>query len=240
MNKLKEIIRYECTTSFKAIWIFYAIQYAFIGLITVIIGVSMGSFQKVGTNALEVNSAIFACVMGGMGFHEDFRMLIQNGFTRKYIFIATFSLFAFMAGILALVDTVVGNSLHYVLPGYSSMYGSIYGYGRLLTNWMWLFIFYLLMCSIFYTALLVINKLGKLRSLYLGVGMTGAALLVTAFFRFVLPSETAGRIGRIAAEAMGFSGGGAVNRVTPLLTLLLLAGIFGAVSYAVIRRTELA
>ena len=69
--------------------------------------------------------------------------------------------------------------------------------------------------------------------------MTGAALLVTAFFRFVLPSETAGRIGRIAIEAMGFSGSGAVNRVTPLLTLLLLAGIFGAVSYAMIRRTEL-
>lgn len=28
MNKLKSIIQYECMTSFKYIWIFYAIQYA--------------------------------------------------------------------------------------------------------------------------------------------------------------------------------------------------------------------
>ena len=53
---------------FKAIWIFYAIQYAFIGLIMVIIGVSMGSFQEVGTNALEVNSVIIRVCYGRNGF----------------------------------------------------------------------------------------------------------------------------------------------------------------------------
>ena len=39
MNKLKSIIQYECMTSFKYIWIFYAIQYAIVGLITLIIGI---------------------------------------------------------------------------------------------------------------------------------------------------------------------------------------------------------
>lgn len=53
MNKLKSIIQYECMTSFKYIWIFYAIQYAIVGLITLIIGIVSGSFENVGTNCLE-------------------------------------------------------------------------------------------------------------------------------------------------------------------------------------------
>ena len=30
MKKLKAVVQYECMTSFKYIWVFYAIQYAFV------------------------------------------------------------------------------------------------------------------------------------------------------------------------------------------------------------------
>ena len=50
MKNLKSIIQYECMTSFKYIWIFYAIQYAIVGLITITIGLIMGTFEDVGTN----------------------------------------------------------------------------------------------------------------------------------------------------------------------------------------------
>lgn len=113
MNKLKSIIQYECMTSFKYIWIFYAIQYAIVGLITLIIGIVSGSFENVGTNCLEINTLFFVSILGALGFKEDFKTLIQNGFTRKYIFIAALSLFSFMSGIMAFIDTVVGNFLHY-------------------------------------------------------------------------------------------------------------------------------
>ena len=93
MKKLKSIIRYECMTSFKYIWIFYAIQYAAVSLITLIIGISTGSFEEVGTNSLEVNTLVYVGILGVLGFKEDFKMLIQNGFTRKYIYTATFSMF---------------------------------------------------------------------------------------------------------------------------------------------------
>ena len=95
MNKLKSIIQYECMTSFKYIWIFYAIQYAIVGLITLIIGIVSGSFENVGTNCLEINTLFFVSILGALGFKEDFKTLIQNGFTRKYIFIAALSLFIF-------------------------------------------------------------------------------------------------------------------------------------------------
>ena len=87
MKTLKSIIQYECMTSFKYIWIFYAIQYAIVGLITITIGLVMGTFEDVGTNCLELNTLVYISILGVLGFKEDFKMLIQNGFTRKYIYI---------------------------------------------------------------------------------------------------------------------------------------------------------
>lgn len=86
MKTLKSIIQYECMTSFKYIWIFYAIQYAIVGLITITIGLVMGTFEDVGTNCLELNTLVYISILGVLGFKEDFKMLIQNGFTRKYIY----------------------------------------------------------------------------------------------------------------------------------------------------------
>ena len=48
-----------------------------------------GSFENVGTNCLEINTLFFVSILGALGFKEDFKTLIQNGFTRKYIFKAS-------------------------------------------------------------------------------------------------------------------------------------------------------
>lgn len=159
MNKLKSIIQYECMTSFKYIWIFYAIQYAIVGLITLIIGIVSGSFENVGTNCLEINTLFFVSILGALGFKEDFKTLIQNGFTRKYIFIAALSLFSFMSGIMAFIDTVVGNFLHYFNKDYTSLYSGIYGYDNIVMNWLWLFLVYVMFCCLLYLTILIINKM---------------------------------------------------------------------------------
>ena len=86
MNKLKSIIQYECMTSFKYIWIFYAIQYAIVGLITLIIGIVSGSFENVGTNCLEINTLFFVSILGALGFKEDFKTLIHRFEYNFYIF----------------------------------------------------------------------------------------------------------------------------------------------------------
>ena len=78
MNKLKSIIQYECMTSFKYIWIFYVIQYAIVGLITLIIGIVSGSFENVGTNCLEINTLPFVSILGALGFKEDLKHLYKT------------------------------------------------------------------------------------------------------------------------------------------------------------------
>lgn len=239
MKKLKAAIQYECMTSFKYIWYFYAIQYAIVLLISLIVAIGTGSFDNIGSNCLEINSLIFVGILGALGYREDFRMLIQNGLTRKYIFIATVSLYLFISGIMALVDTIMGNVLHAIRPDYFSLYGALYGYHNVLINWLWLFLVYMAVCFLLYLMILIINRIGKTASVCLGIALGGCVLLVFALFRFVLPDRTVAAIAEFARNAMGFMGDGTVYHAFPVLTLLLLGGILGIGSFAIIRRTEL-
>lgn len=239
MKNLKSVIQYECVTSFKYIWVFYAIQYAIITLITLIVGISLGTFEKVGTNILEMNTMIYVGILGVLGFKEDFKMLIQNGFTRKYIFAATLAMFCFISGTMALVDTVVGNVIHHINNSYFSLYGGLYGYDNKFMNWLWLFLVYVMICSLLYFGVLVVNKIGKTAAIYLGIILGGVVLLIAALFRFVFSAEVSGKVVEFLVKIMGFMAGGTINHFAPVLTLLLIAAVLVTGSYGIIRHTEL-
>ena len=102
----KTVIQYECMTSFKYIWIFYAIQYAIVGLITLVIGIVSGSFENVGTNCLEINTLFFVSILGALGYCERSDIAFplndviatDNAVTiaiLKYLFIKILNLFDF-------------------------------------------------------------------------------------------------------------------------------------------------
>lgn len=239
MKKLKSIIRYECTTSLKYLLLFYPIQYGIIALISLIIGISIGSLEDVGTNAIEMNSIIYVGVLGVLGLKQDFKMLIQNGFTRKYIFIATLSMFCFISGTMAVIDTAVGSLLHHFNNNYSSLYGGLYGYENIFMNFVWLFLVYVLVCSLLYLVMLIVNKVGKNVSIYLGCFLGGIVLLVIALFRYVFSTEAATNVLAFLTKAMGFMADGTINYLFPALAFLLFIAVLGSGSYAVIRRTEL-
>lgn len=239
MNKIKAAVLYECSTSFKALCIFYLLQYGIVMLITLSLGIVLGDFENVGTNGLEMNTIIFVGIFGVLGFKEDFKMLIQNGFTRKYIFFATMSLFVFMSGTMALIDTLVGQFLHEITKEYQSIFGSIYGYENLFANWIWLFFLYLLILSLFYLSVLVINKVGNTAAIYLSIVLGGVILLLVALFRFVLSDKTVSNILELCSKLMGFMADGTVNFLFPALTLFVLGGILGVGAYVLLGRTEL-
>lgn len=240
MKKLGTVIRYECITSFKYIWIFYLAVFAAVSLISALVYVSTGNMEKVGTNCLEMNSIIYVGILGVLGFKEDFKMLIQNGFTRKYIFLGTVSLFAFVSGIMALVDTIAGNVMHTFISNYNSLFGSLYGYEHsVLLNWLWLFLIYMFICSFFYLVILAINKIGKKSSIYAGVFLGATFMAILAAFRFVLPEDFKSKFIEYAIKGIGFMNDGSINFAYPVLLLLLFAGILSYCSYLIIRKTEL-
>lgn len=174
-----------------------------------------------------------------MGYNGDFKMMIQNVFTRKYIFLATTALFAFISAIMSLVDTVIGNLLHTFFPRYYSIFGSIYKHGSPAANWIWLFLIYMFICSLIYLGCLTVNKLKRTLSLCLGVIIIGFVLLIIALFRYVLPSGLVQDMGTFALRAMGFMGGGTINYFLPFLTFAVIISLVSLASYAVIRRIEL-
>lgn len=239
MNKLKAAFLYECSTKIRAMCIFYAIQYIIVALIFGMIALFVGS-ENVGSNVLEVSTIVFVSIMGVLGYKEDFKALIQNGYTRKYIFLSTIYMFVFITGAMALIDTVIGNAIHYFSGGsYFTLYGSLYGYGNFFANWLFLMALYLMFCSLFYLAVLVINKVGKMVSLFIGVALSGIILLIIALFRFVLSGEAVRNAAEFFMKAMGFMKDGTINWVSPIITLLVIGAVLGIGSYAIIHRTEL-
>ncbi len=238
MSKLKSAILYEYSTKIKAMVLFYLIQYLIVALIFSIVAISVGG-EEIGSNALEFSSVIFISVIGVLGYKEDFKALIQNGYTRKYIFGATICMFTLLAGTMALIDTIIGNSIHYFNDNYFTLFGSLYGYGNVFLNWLWLTVLYLMFCSLFYLAVLVINRVGKMVSLFIGVGLSCVILLVTSLFRFVFSQEFVSAAAEFVMKAMGFMSNGTTNLFFPILSFLVIGAVFGIGSYAVIRRTEL-
>ena len=106
-------------------------------------------------------------------------------------------------------------------------------------NWLWLTVLYLMFCSLFYLAVLVINRVGKMVSLFIGVGLSCVILLVTSLFRFVFSQEFVSTAAEFVMKAMGFMSNGTTNLFFPILSFLVIGVVFGIGSYAVIRRTEL-
>lgn len=238
MTELKSAVLYEYLTKVRAIGIFYLIQYSIVALIFAIVAICTEG-KETGSNALEFSSVVFVSVIGVLGYKEDFKALLQNGYTRKYIFGATVCMFTLLAGTLALIDTIIGNSLHYFNDNYFTLYGGLYGYGNVFANWLWLTALYLMFCSLFYLAVLVINRVGKTVSLLIGVVVCGIILLVIALFKFVFPDELVSKTWEFMMKAMGFMGDGTTNLFFPVLSFLVIGVVFGIGSYAVIRRTEL-
>ena len=125
MSKLKSAVLYEYLTKVKAIGIFYLIQYLIVALIFTIVAICTKG-NETGSNTLEFSSVVFVSVIGVLGYKEDFKALLQNGYTRKYIFGATVCMFTLLAGTMALIDTIIGNSLHFFNSNYFTLYSSLY------------------------------------------------------------------------------------------------------------------
>lgn len=176
---------------------------AIVLLIYIMVAALTGDPENAGTNLLELNTFIYIGILGALSYSEDFKMMIQNGFTRKYIFVATLSMLAFIGGIMSLVDTVTGNLLHHFAPDYDSLFGVIYGYGDILPNWIWLFLLYMLIGSLFYLTALAVHKLEKTLSLCLVVALAGLVLLAVALFRYVLTENIVENIRELASRANG-------------------------------------
>lgn len=176
-----------------------------------------------------------------MGFTEDFKMLIQNGFTRKYIFISTISMFMFIAAVLAFFDTIIGSAAPLVITEYKNFFGLIYGIkNQYLLNWLLLFLTYTFVSSVTYFFVVLFNKIGKYFFIAFMVAL-GIILgfIVPLLFVYVIPENIIQNIFTFLSRIAGFTADGTINYLYPIVSLIIGAGIFGGITYLILRRTEL-
>lgn len=241
MKKLQTAIRYECSTSIRYIWIFYTIMLSIVAVVIITLKLCLGNNENINMSALENSSIIYIGVVGIMGFTEDFKMLIQNGFTRKYIFISTITMFMFMSAFLALLDTVIASVIPLIIPDYRNIFGFIYGYkNQYILNWLLLFLTYTLVSCITYFFVVLYNKIGKIFfiAFMVALGIT-LCFIVPLLFVYVIPENVIHNILTFLTRIAGFTADGKINYLYPIVSMIIASGIFGGIAYLILRRTEL-
>ncbi|MEG0593492.1 MAG: hypothetical protein RR512_09245 [Coprobacillus sp.] len=235
--KLSSLIKYQCWTTIKPLLIFYTILYGIIGLSYLVVYLSFGSFDKVWFNGLEMSCLIYLGVTGSLGFNEDFKMAIQNGYTRKQIFMATFAMFIFVVTVMSIVDTVITHSI----PSYSSLFNLMYGSNHsIIIQWIMLALIYFLSAIGAYLCALLANKIGK-KTFYFIIIALGLSVFVILplVINLYVPANIMMKIGEVITWMIGYAANGSIHFFNPLISITLMIAIMSGFAFITIKKTEL-
>lgn len=244
MGKLREVVHFEIATSLRYLVIFYLIQYSVVAVTLFLTWLGRGSLDHPYFAALESCAMIFVLIFGAVGFNEDFKMLLQNGFTRRVHFVGALVLFASTAALLALVDTLAARALEGVAHGYWSAFAALYGPNHaLVLQFLWRYGVYLVLVCVGYFCALLTARLGTKRTIFLGIVLwcMGVLALPTLYVE-LLPDAWRYSFGTQVNTALlhcaGFTAEG-VQLAWPIVSLTVLAVLGFAVCFALVRRAPL-
>lgn len=244
MGKLREVVRFEIATSLRYPVIFYTVQYSMVAVTLFLTWLGRGSLAHPYFAALESCAMIFIFVFGALGFSEDLKMLLQNGFTRRVHFVAALVLFVVTAAFLALIDTLAARGIEAVAHGYWSAFTAIYGPNHaLLLQFLWRFGVYLALACAGYFCALVVARLGTKRTVFLGIVLwcTGVLVLPTLYVE-LLPDAWRYSFGTQVNTALLHCAGFTVEGVQlawPIVSLAVLAALGFTACFALVRRAPL-
>lgn len=124
---------------------------------------------------------------------------------------------------------------------YKNFFGLIYGIkNQYLLNWLLLFLTYTFVSSVTYFFVVLFNKIGKYFFIAFMVAL-GIILgfIVPLLFVYVIPENVIQNIFTFLSRIAGFTSDGTINYLYPIASLIIGAGIFGGITYLILRRTEL-
>lgn len=188
--KLRSLFKYECLTIAKPLGIFYSILYGIV-LAGYIVDMIVGNNSVFRFNGVEFSCVIFLCICASLGFSEDFRFLLQNGFTRNSIFCGTFMLYLSLSFFMSAVDTLIAMLLNQ-LSGYRSLFHQLYGADHsIFLQWLLLSCFYFTVSAVSYLFRLLSDKMGHKLFLVLMIGLAVFFFIFVPYFISTVLSESA-------------------------------------------------
>ena len=229
MHKFMSIFKYQLTSSFKTISIFYISFYSTLAFLLLI-------FPDLMFGGLDILTVLLISFLF-IGIVSDFRTFLQNGFTRKYFHLSSLSLFAVVSIFLSIVETIIYNIFHNFSSQYESLYTLTYGYDGTLVYILTLLLSYMLIFSVIYFAVILWYKIGGRKFTYILLAFVVAIVLVNALYS---SNPTVGNAIRTFLHwAIGITSSGDISHLVPLSIITILIGIFASISYLIIRRLDL-
>lgn len=236
--KLKKAIKYNMVVTSKSMLIFYC-AVAAVYIFLAILFAMLDGIQ--GNATMEMAAVVFLFTVGVVFYSEYFKMFLQNGVSRKTMFISvSISLFIGSA-IMALLDTLIGlvmSRAKIITPLFHMIYEQrIAELPAVQTGFE---LFFLNLMLYFFIAMLgyftgvLFTKLSKLMRVILPVGLTVVLVAGAVADVNLTNGKIFGAIGNFFIFISGFQNGGNINYLT--VSCLCFSVIALAVSWLMVRR----
>ena len=233
--KVKASFRYMVQDTLGGVAWFYGIFLA-LYLVTFILVATKGGNGSF--NGAEIASAIFLFVMGLNSFKEYFGMLLQNGVSRKTMFVARLLAFGATSLLMAVLNLLFLAVLP-LLPSINgfSLFNLVYnvsGPSAVVLGLLFNFALYLLFLLVGFCLTTLFYRLNKVGKVAVGAGVPVLLTIVLPAIDTLLFKNAIGHfVGRSLVAALGLK----TNQpLVAVLSFLVLSAIFGLFSWLLVRR----
>ena len=245
--KLKSSIRYQLTTNRISISIYYLVILAiYIFFTSVTIFAGEGNMSSMGS------TMVFIFVLGLTTFRETTEMMLQNGVSRKTMFIAHLCTGAIIAAVMAVIDKIILLSSEGILNllnvqtnlgAANSIFGLFYS-SQNLNAVMQLFTeyFFNLLLTIAFFAMgyfiaIMFHRLNKMGRILVGAGVPSILFIILPVINWAFPQlRIAENLLDFSDSALGLSAG---NPAMGMLTFTIIFVMFSAFAWLLLRRLAL-
>lgn len=239
--KLKSAFKYQLYEFKKPMQIYYLVIY----LLFIFFGISTLSSINNGFGGMEYASIVFIFICGLNSFKDDFKMFLQNGLSRKTLFISFTYSMVLVSVIMALIDSING-AIASAIFRYDSMYMQLYqlrytgmgnGFLKLSEGLLWYIFAYAMVGMVGFFITVLYYRMNKGLKLLVSIGVPSLIFVVLPMYDSYFTKGAIFRsIGSFFSFAWGYKNG--YNPYFSMVTCTLISVLFGTLSYLLIKNAQ--
>ncbi|NLY32309.1 MAG: hypothetical protein GX065_05910 [Firmicutes bacterium] len=239
---MKSAMIYQISEMKKPLLIYYAIIF-FLLLASFLTTEVFLHISANGTtiNGIEISSMIFIFVCGLNSFKEPFRMFLQNGLSRKTLFLSYLCSLLSVTGVMAIIDTSIG-AIGRSLGSYQSAFHEFYrqyfpavGPGQVFVGFALSLLLYTTSALTGYFITSLYYRMSKGLKLLVSIGVPVLLIIVLPIVDMGYANGAISRgLGEIFLLASGVKAG--YNPLYPLGSCIILSSVLAGLTYLLQRR----
>lgn len=239
---MKSAMIYQISEMKKPLLIYYAIIF-FLLLASFLTTEVFLHISANGTtiNGIEISSMIFIFVCGLNSFKEPFRMFLQNGLSRKTLFLSYICSLLPVSGVMAIIDTSIG-AIGRSLGSYQSAFHEFYrqyfpavGPGQVFVGFALSLLLYTTSALTGYFITSLYYRMSKGLKLLVSIGVPVLLIIVLPIVDMGYANGAISRgLGEIFLLASGVKAG--YNPLYPLGSCIILSSVLAGLTYLLQRR----